>query len=55
MRGKFDRLDRATGAVSGFAVHVKQHGVVTRASRQAFEAYLAKIRFITGQPSGNSR
>jgi len=51
VRGKFDRLDRATGAVSGFAVHVKQHEVITRASRQAFEVYLAKMRFVTGQPS----
>jgi hypothetical protein len=28
---------------------------LSRASRQAFEAYLAKMRFFTGQPSGNSR
>ena len=28
---------------------------LTRAGRQAFEAYLAKMRFVTGQPSGNSR
>jgi hypothetical protein len=55
VRSKFDRLDRAAGAVSGFAVHAKQHGVVTRGGRQAFEAYLAKMRFVTGQPSGNSR
>jgi hypothetical protein len=54
VRGKFDRVGRAAGAVSGFAIHVKQHGVVTRASRQAFEAYLAKMRFVTGQPSNNS-
>ena len=55
MRGKFDRLGRAAGAVSGFALHAKQHGVVTRAGRQAFEAYLSKMRFVTDQPSGNSR
>ena len=55
MRSKFDRLDRAAGAVSGFAVHVKQHGVVTRGGRQAFEAYLARMRFATGQLSNNSR
>jgi hypothetical protein len=30
-------------------------GFVTRAGRQTFEAYLAKMRFVTGQPSNNSR
>jgi len=28
---------------------------LTRAGRQAFEAYLAKMRFVTSQPSSNSR
>jgi hypothetical protein len=27
----------------------------TRAGRQAFESYLSKMRFVTGQPSSNSR
>jgi len=27
---------------------------LTRAGRQAFEAYLAKMRFVTSQPSSNS-
>jgi len=28
---------------------------LTRTGRRAFEAYLAKMRLVTGQPSGNSR
>ncbi len=28
---------------------------LTRAGRQAFESYLAKMRFVTGQPPNNSR
>jgi hypothetical protein len=36
-------------------VHASHREVITRAGRQAFEAYLAKMRFVTGQPSSNSR
>jgi DNA-binding MarR family transcriptional regulator len=28
---------------------------LTRAGRQAFESYLSKMRFVTGQPSSNPR
>ncbi len=28
---------------------------LTRSGRQAFESYLAKMRYVTGQPSNNSR
>jgi len=51
MRGKFDRLGRTAGTVSGFDVHAEQHGVGASAGGQAFEAYLAKLRFATNQPS----
>jgi hypothetical protein len=51
MRRKFDRLGRAAGDVSGSGVHAKHYRVVTRAGRQAFETYLAKMRLVTGQPS----
>jgi hypothetical protein len=55
VRGKFDRPGRAAGEVSRSDVHAKQHGLVTRADRQAIEAYLAKMRFVTGQPPNNFR
>jgi len=51
MRGKFDRHGRAVGAVHGFFLYANQHGVGTRAGCQAFETYLAKMRFVTDQPS----
>ncbi len=55
MRGKFVRPGRAARAVHGFLRYANQHGVGTNSGRQAFEAYLAKMRFVSGQLSGNSR
>jgi hypothetical protein len=54
VRGKFGRLGRAAGDASGFLLHANLRGVVARAGRWAFEAYLSKMRFVTGQPSNNS-
>jgi hypothetical protein len=55
VRGKFASYGRAAGAVRAFLLYANRQGVGTRAGRQAFEAYLAKMRFVTGQPSNNSR
>ncbi len=50
MRRKFDRLARTTDAAPRFLLYANLREVVTRAGRQAFEAYLTKMRFVTGQP-----
>ena len=55
VRGKFGRVVRAAGDAFGFLLHANLREVVARAGRQAFEAYLAKLHFVTRQPSGNSR
>jgi hypothetical protein len=55
VRSKFIRHGRAVGAAPGFLLYANQHGVGTSVGRRAFEAYLAKMRFVTDQPSNNSR